>query len=240
MTDKNTEKNSGAPTVLIAGASRGLGLGLVNEYLNRGWRVIATVRPGRSTAVFDPFKSQFGDRIQIDYVDINLPDTVAALKKNLQPDSLDLLFINAGVSRGPKENISEITTEDFMDMMVTNALSPMRAITALLPAVKPGGTVGVMSSNLGSIANNVVGGWETYRASKASLNTLMRSFIVRQADEGRTYMCISPGWVKTDMGGEDAPLDVETSVAGIASTITARTGTGGVHYVNYENEPIQW
>lgn len=240
MSGTDTENPADRPTALILGASRGLGLGLVVEYLERGWRVVATVRPGGSTDVFLPTHKTHHDRLQVEFLDINRPDTVHALKNKLAPNSLDLLFVNAGVSRGPEDNVSTIATDDFMDLMVTNALSPLRAITAFSPLVNSTGTIAVMSSGLGSVSNNSNGQWEVYRASKASLNTLVRSFAARQPAQTHTYLCISPGWVKTDMGGDDAPLDITTSISGIATTIRARSGLGGVHYVDYRNEPIEW
>lgn len=224
---------------LIVGASRGLGLGLVEEYLGRGWRVIATARPGASADMFRPLGAAHGDALQIERVDINLPETVADLARRIAPSSLDLLFVNAGVSLGPDETASEVSDDEFAHLMVTNALSPMRVISRLLPSVRPDGAVAAMSSRLGSVALNTDGGWEVYRASKASLNTLVRSFAIRQGD-ARTYLCVSPGWVRTDMGGDEAPLDVRTSVAGMADALEARSGTGGVHYIDYENNPIEW
>ena len=93
-----------------------------------------------------------------------------------------------------------------------------------------------MSSGLGSVANNVNGGWEVYRTSKAALNMLMRSFAARHADDGRTYLVIAPGWVRTDMGGPNALLDVETSITGVVDAMTQRSGAGGVTYINYQNQ----
>ena len=97
----------------------------------------------------------------------------------------------------------------------------------------------VMSSGLGSVAGNNGSGWEAYRASKAALNTLMKSFASRQK-KTQTCLAISPGWVKTDMGGASAPLDIATSVRGMADTIAKRTGKGGVAFVGYDNKDIAW
>ena len=105
--------------------------------------------------------------------------------------------------------------------------------------MKEDGVVVVMSSNLASIANNTDGGWEVYRASKASLNTLLRSYAARNSDDRKTYLALSPGWVRTDMGGPSAPLDVETSVTGMLSVIDKRRGNGGVAFVDDSNEAIR-
>jgi NAD(P)-dependent dehydrogenase (short-subunit alcohol dehydrogenase family) len=225
---------------LVVGASRGLGLGLVREYLHRGWRVIATVRdPGQRTPLHD-LKAEAGDALEIEGVDINVPDQVAALRRRLDGRPLDLLFVNAGVANDPGEKVGAVSTEEFTRVMVTNALSPMRVVEVFADLVRPGGAVAVMSSGLGSVGGNTQGGYEIYRASKASLNTLMRSFAARQGNDSRTLLAIAPGWVRTDMGGSSAPLDVETSTRGIADVIAARQGKPGLAYLDYRGETVAW
>jgi NAD(P)-dependent dehydrogenase (short-subunit alcohol dehydrogenase family) len=150
-----------------------------------------------------------------------------------------VLFVNAGVANGAEEILPDVGTEDFVRTMTTNALSPLRVIEALAELVTPKGTIAAMTSGLGSVSNNTKGGWEVYRASKAALNTLLRSYAVRSGG-ARTIVAMAPGWVKTDMGGPNAVLDVETSVRGMADTLAARDGTGGVAYVNYLNEVLPW
>ena len=115
----------------------------------------------------------------------------------------------------------------------------MQVIEALDDNVREDGVIAVMSSDLGSIENNLTGNWEVYRASKASLNTLMKSRAAAKADR-RTYLCLSPGWVRTDMGGDSAPLDVATSTSGLVNTMLAQTGSTGIQFLNYEGEPVEW
>ena len=150
-----------------------------------------------------------------------------------------MLLVNAGVANGAAEILPDVSTEDFVRTMTTNALSPLRVIEALAELVTPDGTIAAMSSGLGSVANNTRGEWEMYRGSKAALNTFLRSYAVR-AGAGRTVIAVVPGWVRTDMGGPKAVLDVETSVRGMADMLTARAGQGGVAYVNYLNEVVPW
>jgi NAD(P)-dependent dehydrogenase (short-subunit alcohol dehydrogenase family) len=228
-----------AKTALIIGASRGLGLGLVREYLGRGWHVMGTVRGPTRTALHDLADGHSG-KVAIETVDINQPDQVAALRERLAGRHFDLLFVNAGVSHDPEETIGMTTDETFTRVMVTNALSPMRVVERLESLVPATGAIALMSSGLGSVANNETGGWEVYRSSKASLNTLMRSFAARHAGDPRTLLLIAPGWVRTDMGGPDALLDVETSIRGVVDTIAARTGRPGLHYVNYQGNTVPW
>lgn len=219
--------------VLIVGASRGLGLGLAQEYLGRGWQVVGTVRGSAPTPLHDL-------AVRVEVVDITVPSQVADLRQRLTGETFDLLFVNAGVSNGPGETIAEVSTDTFIHVMVTNALSPLRVIEALLPLVRPTGAIAVMSSGLGSVADNEAGGWEVYRASKAALNTLMRSFAARHAGDAWSLLLIAPGWVRTDMGGPGAALDVKTSVAGVADAIESRFGRPGLAYINYQGKSVRW
>ncbi len=224
-------------SALIIGASRGLGLGLAHEYLSRGWHVVATTRGDRTA--LHAIAERHAERLTIESVDINQPAEIKALRERLTGRSFDVLFVNAGVSNGPEEKAGEVSNESFIDVMVTNALSPVRVIEHLQDLVPPRGTIAAMSSGLGSVANNQTGGWEIYRASKAALNTLMRSFAARNPSDPRAILVIAPGWVRTDMGGPEAPLDVETSTSGIVDTITSAKGSG-VRYLDYQGNTVPW
>lgn len=226
--------------ILIVGASRGLGLGLAREYLARGWDVVATVRNEAGEAALAAIADGASATLSVERLDMSHPDQVAALHAKLAERWLDLVFVNAGIAGDPDEPVEAVATEDFQRVMTTNALDPLRLVASFRTLVKDGGTIAVMSSDMASVSGNDGGGWEVYRASKAALNQLMRSFTARHVADGRTYLLMSPGWVRTDMGGGDAPLDVATSVRGIADTIAQRDGSGGLHFVNYRNKPIQW
>lgn len=226
-------------TALIVGASRGLGLALAEEYLKRGWQVIGTVRGDKPTPLHQ-LKASSGGRLEIEQLDIDLPEQLAALHERLQGRALDLLFVNAGVAIEADKPIGDVSTDGFVRTMLTNALSPMRVIETLDDLVTPGGAIVAMSSGLGSVANNTGGGWEPYRASKAALNTLMRSYAVRQPEPTRTLLLIAPGWVRTDMGGSEAALDVSESIPRVVDVVTAHTGRGGLQYLNYLGETVPW
>ena len=229
----------GSSTALIIGASRGLGLGLAREYLNRGWHVVATVRGDRPTGLH-ALAETAGGRLDIEQLDINEPEQIYALRDRLSGRRVDVLFVNAGVANQPSETIGDVATDEFVRVMVTNALSPMRTLEALQDLVPPTGTLAVMSSGLGSVADNERGGWEIYRGSKAALNTLMRSFAARHADDPRSLVIMAPGWVRTDMGGPEAGLDVETSSAGMVDTLAAQSGHPGLRYLNYQGKTVSW
>lgn len=226
-------------SALIIGASRGLGCALAAEYLARGWQVTATVRGSARTGLDDLAKSSDG-RLVVETVDITVPEQVAALRGRLAQETFDLLFVNAGVTNGPGETVADVSTDTFVRLMVTNALSPMRVVEALQDLVAPDGTIAVMSSGQGSIANNENGGFEIYRASKSALNQLMRSFAARHVGDPHTLLLMAPGWVQTDLGGPAAPLTIGQSIPGVADTIEAQAGKGGLQYLDYRGRTVRW
>jgi len=230
---------SSQKSLLIIGASRGLGLALAEEHLKRGWRVVATER-GSSKSGLSGLLPAYGDRLEIEKVDIVHPDQVAALRARLASRKFDLLFVNAGVMNDTRETIADVTTDEFVRVMVTNALSPMRVVEALQDLVVPKGTIGVMSSGLGSVANNKSGGYEVYRGSKAALNTYMRSFAARHSDDSRTFLLVAPGWVRTDMGGPNASLSIEESIPNLVKTMEAQAGKPGLQYLDYMGRTVPW
>ena len=226
-------------TAMIVGASRGLGLALAKEYLARGWQVIATIRSHPSRALEQAQADAHG-RLTIEHVDINEMAQITALHQRLHASLLDVLFVSAGIASDPDVPIGKISADMFASVMINNALSPMRCIDALHDLVQPKGTIVAMSSGLGSVANNTEGGWEVYRASKASLNTLMRSYAARQFDDPRTYLLMDPGWVRTDMGGPEAPLGVEDSIPRVVDVVEANAGKGGLRFLNYRGQAVAW
>lgn len=225
-------------TALIVGASRGLGLGLAREHLARGWAVTATTR-SRSEDL-EALRKEIGDRVVIETVDITDAATVAALAARLKGKTFDLLFLNAGIMAGRGLPLGEVANADIAGLFLANAISPIRVADALLDTVAPGGTVAFMSSILGSIGTNDDGRAELYRASKAALNSLIRSFRARHTRRDCTVLALHPGVVRTGMGGPTAPLDIETSVKGVANVIAARWGNGGQAFVDYRNETVPW
>jgi NAD(P)-dependent dehydrogenase (short-subunit alcohol dehydrogenase family) len=225
--------------LLLIGASRGLGFALTEEYLKRGWHVVATERLRTTSKLHDLLPAAEG-RLEIETVDIVHPDQVAALRARLASRKFDLLFVNAGVTNDHRETIADVSTDEFIRVMITNALSPLRVVEALQDLVLPSGTIGVMSSGQGSIANNENGKHEVYRGSKAALNMFMRSFAARHADDPRTLLLMAPGWVRTDMGGPQARLSIEDSIPNLANTMDAQSGKAGLQYLDYLGRTVPW
>jgi NAD(P)-dependent dehydrogenase (short-subunit alcohol dehydrogenase family) len=152
----------------------------------------------------------------------------------------DMLFVNAGTTNNEQMPIGLVPTDDFVTIMITNALSPMRVIEALQDLVSPTGLIGAMSSGQGSITNNTTAMREVYRGSKAALNMFMRSFAVRQSDTARALILMAPGWVRTAMGGPDARLSIEESVPNLVNVLLSKHGTPGLEYLDYLGQTVPW
>ena len=226
-------------TVLIIGASRGLGYAMAEEYLKHGWNVVGTVRGESRTRLHDLAETSEA-RVEVETLDIVFPDQIAALRTRLEGRTFDVLFVNAGISNNPEETVAEVSTDEFVRVMITNALSPMRVVEALQDLVPPTGTIGVMSSGQGSVTNNTNGMREVYRGSKAALNTFMGSFSARHLSDPRAMVLMAPGWVRTELGGADARLTIEDSVPNLVNVLMGLQGKAGLQYLDYLGRTVPW
>jgi NAD(P)-dependent dehydrogenase (short-subunit alcohol dehydrogenase family) len=221
---------------IVVGASRGLGLGLASQFLQRGHRVTATVRAASSGSGLHALRSNAEADLEIEHVDIADPDQVAALRSRLADHRFDILMVNAGVAEAEPADYEAA----FFRVMTVNVLGVMNTVRTLSDLVADDGVVAAMSSGLGSIANNTSGGWEPYRSSKAALNQSLRSFAAEHADAPWSVTAVDPGWVRTDMGGPQAPLDVETSTRGVADLLESRRGARGCAFISYRGQSLPW
>jgi len=227
--------------VLLIGASRGIGLGLAKLFAARGWNVVATERTG--SAGLEAVAASATGRVRMERVDITDHDDVKRFHHRLSGESFDVIFIVAGVHDDTTKPIHEVPAPEAARLFITNAHSPIYVAETVFDRLKPRGTLAIMSSRMGSVAlatTYAAGEWETYRASKAALNMLARCFYQRHHDQGRTLLIMHPGWVKTDMGGEDAPVDLTTSVEGLYNTLEKWRGSGEEAYVDFEGNVLPW
>lgn len=220
---------------LIVGASRGLGLGLAETFLRRGWQVTATRRGAA------PGLERLGAQgVRVETVDIDDDASVAGLHERLGSERFDLIFVVAGVLVEADKPLHAVSRAVHAQVYLTNAVSPILFADVFADTIAPGGTLALMSSVLGSVGLNGEGGWENYRASKAALNTNARSFAARRATRDFGVLLLHPGWVATDMGGEGADLDVATSAAGLADVIEASAGRTDLAFLDYRGGTLPW
>lgn len=224
-----------APTVLITGANRGLGLEFARQFAADGWKVIGTARKPEQA---DELNALSVEVAQLDVVD---QASVDALAESLDGRPIDLLINNAGIF--PRVNkIEEIDFDDYSRTIAVNTLGPVRVTRALLPNLRRGDGRKIVNitSRLGSISLNDFGVFYGYRESKAALNMFTKSLAIELGDEEFTCLTIHPGWVKTDMGGENADLTPEESVSGMRAVIQRLGPSDSGTYWAYSGEEVPW
>jgi NAD(P)-dependent dehydrogenase (short-subunit alcohol dehydrogenase family) len=222
---------------LIVGASRGLGLGLALEFLKRGWHVTATVRSAAGGTGLE----KYHESVTMDTLDINNTAMIEAFISRMSGRMFDVVVVNAGISGPQDKTAATVAVEDLAHLMMTNAVSPVRLAEYLLPFVRAEtGVLALMSSILGSVELKTATAASLYGASKAALNSLTRSFFAGLPAPKPTVVTLHPGWVRPDMGGAGADIDVETSVTGMADVLTAKTGAGDHEFLNYKGETLPW
>ncbi|MCE7030960.1 SDR family NAD(P)-dependent oxidoreductase [Jiella avicenniae] len=224
-------------TALIVGASRGLGLALAEEWLTRGFRVIATARG--SAPSLEDLRKRFPDRLEVEHADVLQAGTVRDLGARLKDRRLDVLFVNAGIARSNDKTPVDVQEQDFVDMMLTNALAPVRSVQLLDHLVSEDGVIAIMTSELGGITNST-GFWPLYSSSKAALNMLMKGYAAHRPDDRRAMLLVAPGWVRTEMGGEEATLSIDESIPKVVDMIAANRGKKGLRYLNRFDQELSW
>ena len=222
------------PTVLITGASRGIGLGLARHYAAAGWRVLACCR--------NPEASDAPDGVAPVALDVADDAGIRAMADGLAGRPIDLLINNAGVY-GPRDAVvGNVRSEDWLEVLRVNTVAPMMVTQALLPNIRAGAgkTIAIVSSKVGSIADNSSGNSYIYRSSKTAVNQVAKSLSIDLGGEGITVVTLHPGWVQTDMGGPNALISTETSVRGMTALLARLTPDDSGKFFNYDGAEIPW
>jgi len=223
------------PLALVIGASRGIGLELVRQYRADGWDAIGTARDEKG---LERLRALGAETLPLDVTAAQAPEQLA---RALKSRALALAILNAGIY-GPRSQALEPPDEKtFVEVMRTNVLPAMRIAPQLMAALERGkGRFAVLSSRMGAIGPRTgTAGW-LYRASKAALNSVLKDVSLVAAPHGIACVAIHPGWVKTDMGGAGADVDVETSVAGIRRTLAAVDASRNGTFLSYDGSTIPW
>jgi NAD(P)-dependent dehydrogenase (short-subunit alcohol dehydrogenase family) len=219
-------------TVLITGANRGIGLEMAKQYADNGWDVIGTAREPEKATELNAINN--AKTMQLDAAD---DDSVASFMNQLGDQPVDLYINNAGIF-GPQE----FDRDGWLELFNVNVVAPVKLANALKDNVAKSNDkkMVVISSQVGSIAENDSGEMMYYRSSKAAVNQAWKSLSNQWKDEGLTLTMMHPGWVQTDMGGAHADLTPQESVSGMREVINnldhAQTGT----FHDYSGREIPW
>lgn len=237
------------PHALVTGANRGIGLELVRQLLASGRRVVATCRqPGRAT-MLNPLAGEYPGRLHVLPLDVAEPKSHAELLRELPlvlgegddgaPRRIGLLINNAGVLHSG-ERFGSLTAANFDDSFRTNALGPLLLTQAIAPLLDDGARVINLSSRLGAISLAERFGTPSYSMSKAALN--MATVLLAHAleERGIVVAAISPGWVRTDMGGKGAEVAVEDAAAGILGVIANLAAGDSGRFVDWQGASVPW
>ncbi len=226
------------PSVLITGANRGIGLEFARQYAADGWTVYAAVR--------DPGAARDLHRLDGDVtpvvLDVADPASVAILSERMRGIALDMLINNAGLYGPRKPQLGAIHYPAWEEVLLTNLLGSTRVTEAFLDHLRAGEgrTIVVLSSKVGSMADNTSGGGYIYRSSKAAVNAVFHSMAIDLAPEGFKVAILHPGWVRTAMGGPNALIEPAESVAGMRRVIAGLTPEQSGLFLNHDGKVIPW
>ena len=231
-------------SILIIAAERGLGLGLAEQFLQRGWSVTGTARAGADVTALRGVGAADPSRLSTATVDVTDAGQVEPFLAELGGRRFDVVFFNAGVWGAAHQSTVDATDAELAEVMLTNTFGPVRLAHRLLDRLSPGGTYCFMSSHRGSTAINVEGGLELYRASKVALNMLARGLWASERERDLTVLSVHPGWVNTAMGTLDgavaAEIELEPSVRGVADVVERHAGSGENRYLDWQGRSLDW
>lgn len=221
---------------VVTGANRGLGAEWTHQLLEDGWQVYAGYRsePGR-------LSSLASENLTTHVLDVQSNDSVQLFAENA-PQKIDLLVNNAGVADGRWRNLSEIDDKWALEVLDINALGPVRVVKSLYTKMNHNSLtkVAMISSLMASIDDCHMGRSYAYRASKTALNMFTVSMKKEALEDNISFVIFHPGWVKTDMGGDRAPVEIPESVAGMRSILVSRTLENTGEFVQFDGEILPW
>lgn len=228
-------------TILITGCNRGIGLEVTRQFAEDGWQVIATCRNPSAAWELSEL-AEANDRVEVHALDVTDYEQMADLAKDLNGRTLDILLSNAGYY-GPKGvGLGSVDVDEWRKVLEANTIAPYKLVETFYPnlagsAIK---VVGVLSSKVGSIADNSSGGGYIYRSSKTAVNQVAKSLAIDLADKGIKVLALHPGWVKTEMGGPNALISTQESVAGLKKVLLDAGAEDSGHFYNYDGSTIPW
>ncbi|MGH8583040.1 MAG: SDR family oxidoreductase [Gammaproteobacteria bacterium] len=233
---------SASPVVLITGCNRGIGLELVRQYAQAGWRVYASCRRPESAQALNQIAASAEGRVSVHALDVTDPRQIKGLSELLADTPIDVLINNAGIDAQRDAAFGATDEERWLETLRVNVISPLKVTEAFIKNVARGRrrVVASLTSKMGSIGGNTTGGCYVYRSSKAALNTVMRSAAIDLRGKDITVVLVHPGWVKTDMGGPKAQIGVAESVARVRAVLDRVGIADSGRFLNFDGSVIPW
>ena len=227
--------------VLVTGANRGLGLGFVKNYLEKNINVVSTTRELKSSKELLALKERFPNNLEIFELDLLKEGAGYALANFLGDRPIDILINNAGVG-STNQHLQAVSPKPWLEVLKVNLIAPLIVTQSIIDNVKKGSDKKIyfLSSQLGSIADNTSGGMYIYRSSKTGLNQVVKSLSVDLKPQGITVVALHPGWVKTDMGGPNAPVSIDESIEGMMQVIYSTDIRDTGRFLNYDGKELPW
>lgn len=229
-------------TTLITGCNRGIGLELVRQYAQAGWRVFATCRNPKGAYSLTAIAAGSQGRVTVHRLDVTRAEDLDGVVAALGPTPLDLLINNAGTAGQPNSPFGCTDVGAWGEAFRVNAIAPLKLMEAFVTAVgkSRGRLIVCLGSKMGSIAGNNSGGSYVYRSSKAALNAVVRTAALDLKPKGITVVAIHPGWVKTDMGGANAQIGVADSVRRLRELLERVSLADSGSFLNFDGSLIPW
>jgi NAD(P)-dependent dehydrogenase (short-subunit alcohol dehydrogenase family) len=228
------EKSEG--TVLITGANRGIGLALAEEFKSHGFSVIGTARKPDEAVELKALG------VRVEALDVTDKNSVAQLAKNIEGVGIDILINNAGIFDRSSKSFETLDIDSFNIAFAVNSMGALRVIQGLLPnlAASDRKVIASTSTILSSMELNTRGGNLAYRASKAALNSAIKSLSGEYADRGYIFALMHPGWVKTDLTNNTGNYTTEQSAAGLFKVITGLDVSDNGHFYDFQGKELPW
>lgn len=232
--------NTAGYQVLVTGANRGIGLEFVRQYASDGFRVIACCRDPLKATELTALAASSEKQVTIQVLDVSDFTQIERLASELKDQAIDLLINNAGFY--PHGSFASTNTDEWHKAFLINTMAPMRMVEAFVEQVAASRLrkIVTLSSKMGSIADNDSGGSYPYRTSKAAVNMVMKNLSIQLKPRGIATCTLHPGWVKTDMGGADAPINVQQSVTGMRAVIQQLSIDSTGRFIAYDGQEIPW
>ena len=227
--------------VLVTGANRGLGLGFVTNYLEKNVNVVSTTRDLKSSKELLALKERFPDNLEIFELDLLIESAGDSLANFLGERPIDILINNAGIG-STNQHFQAVSSKPWLEVLKVNLIAPLMVTQSIIDNVKKGvdKKIYFLSSQLGSIGDNTSGGMYIYRSSKTGLNQVAKSLSVDLKPLGITVISLHPGWVKTDMGGPNAPVSIDESIEGMTQVIHTTDIRDTGRFLKYDGKELPW